>query len=53
LHAHLPHLGDLPGHFVDSLRADADAVVAAQGLAAEFKQNSPVFRFQDFFHKPF
>jgi hypothetical protein len=33
----LAHLGDLPGHFAGRPRANANAVVAAQGFAAQLE----------------
>jgi hypothetical protein len=52
LHAHLPHFGNLPGHFADRLGGDADAVLATQSLAAELEENPPVFRVRAFLHTP-
>ena len=51
LHAHLADFGDLPGHVQEEGRADADAMLPAQGLAAEFKKDPPVLGLLDFFHQ--
>ena len=46
LHAQLAHFGDLPGHVAEGFGANADALLSAESLAAEFEKDSPVFRFQ-------
>ena len=45
LHAQFAHFADLLGHVLHGLGRNADAVLAAQGFAAELEQDPAVFGF--------